>query len=384
MCQAWRVRVATFNLLHGVPLRDRLDAQKGGASGGHPRRRSRRGAPAPAEVEGSGEPTGIGGHGGTGTGVLVGTDDSAAEALVESIDEQSDVADIKVGGADPTERLVWSPAVSDPSDLLRAIDELLRAGPIDLIALQEVDVRQPRTGLANQAALVAEAVGAASWRFVPAVLGVPGIASEGASWTPATELHDEPPRDAATALAGPDGRIGTDDDPRYGIALISRYPVREWRVRRFPPAPVSLPLLAPVAGGRPRAVRVPDEPRCAVAAVVEAPNADITVATAHLSFVPGYNTRQLREVRAFLAGMPRPMILMGDFNTPGGIPGLVTGLDQIARVPTYPVGRPRVQFDHILADGWTQDALAYARASARAVPLPVSDHCAVVAEFPEP
>ncbi len=119
----------------------------------------------------------------------------------------------------------------------------------------------------------------------------------------------------------------------------------------------ALPLLAPTSDGRPRAVRVPDEPRVAVAAVVEEPNADLTIATAHLSFVPGYNTRQLLELRAFLAGMPRPMVLLGDFNTPGGVPGLVTGWDQVARVPTYPVLRPRIQFDHIMADGWTAEAL---------------------------
>ena len=153
---------------------------------------------------------------------------------------------------------------------------------------------------------------------------------------------------------------------------------------RFPPAPVSMPLLAPSEGGRPRAIRVPDEPRSAVAGIVELPHADVTVATAHLSFVPGVNTKQINELRAFVAGMPRPMILMGDFNTPGGIPGLVTGWEQVARVPTYPVMRPRIQFDHIMADGWTAPALTQARLSARAVPLPVSDHCALVAEFPNP
>ena len=126
---------------------------------------------------------------------------------------------------------------------------------------------------------------------------------------------------------------------------------------------------------------MPDEPRVAIAAVVEEPNADLTIATAHLSFVPGYNTRQLLELRAFLAGLPRPMVVLGDFNTPGGVPGLVTGWDHVARVPTYPVRRPRIQFDHIMADGWTEEALGEARQTARAVPLPVSDHCALVAEF---
>src|SRR5207344_1149734 len=137
--------------------------------------------------------------------------------------------------------------------------------------------------------------------------------------------------------------------------------------------------LAP-SEGRPRPVRVPDEPRAAAAAIIELPYADVTVATAHLSFVPGVNTKQLNGLRAFVAGMPRPMILMGDFNTPGGIPGLVTGWDQVARVPTYPVLRPRIQFDHVMADGWTAEALDAARASARALPLPVSDHRALVVD----
>ena len=95
----------------------------------------------------------------------------------------------------------------------------------------------------------------------------------------------------------------------------------------------------------------------------------MTIATAHLSFVPGVNTKQLNGLRAFVAGMPRPMILLGDFNTPGGIPGLVTGWDQVARVPTYPVMKPRVQFDHIMADGWT------AMLSSRRVPPPGPSRC---------
>lgn len=331
------MRVVTFNLLHGVPLRDRIS----GAAGG--------------EVPDSGP----------------GPADDAALAEAEAAGS----------GVAPTERHVWSPEVTGPQALVQAIDELLETGPIDVIALQEVDRFQRRTGGIDQARIVAEAIGATHWRFVPSVRGTPGIASEGAAWVPATEADDLPEDQSEPQEAPADApRTG----PRYGIALISRLPVRQWRVRRFPPAPVSLPLLAPTADGRPRAVRVPDEPRSAVSAIVETPHADVTVATAHLTFVPGYNARQLNELRAFLAGQPRPMVLMGDFNTPGGIPGLVTGWHHVGRVPTYPVARPRIQFDHILADGWTTDALAHARASAQAIPLPVSDHCALVADFPNP
>lgn len=333
------MRVVTFNLLHGVPLRDRAEAHARATKAG------RAGKAAKA----------------------------ASADHAESARTASDAAH---EGVAPTERHLWSPEVSDPADLVRAVQELLESGPIDVIALQEVDRGQLRTGGVDQARLVAETIGATCWRFVPSVRGTPGIASEGAAWVPATDA-DDPPADEC------EPGTPTSSAPRYGIALISRHPVRGWRVTRYPPAPVSMPLLAPT-DGRPKAIRVPDEPRTAVACIVELPHADVTVATAHLSFVPGVNTKQLNSLRAFVAGMPRPMILMGDFNTPGGIPGLVTGWDQVARVPTYPVMRPRVQFDHIMADGWTAEALEHARASARAVPLPVSDHCALLADFPEP
>ena len=339
MWKACAVRVVTFNLLHGMPLRDQ----------GH------RAPPA------------------------VSADQLAAET--DPLDASGELAESS--GVPPTDRHVWSPQVTDPAQLVAAIEELQADGPIDVIALQEVDRHQARTGDVDQARIVAELIGAKHWRFVPSVRGTPGIASEGAAWVPATAADDLPADESDPLGAAAEKRVAAAG-PRYGIALISRYPVRDWRVRRFPPAPVSLPLMAPTTSGRPRTVLVPDEPRSAVSAIVELPYADVTVATAHLTFVPGFNARQLAELRAFVAGQPRPMILLGDFNTPGRIPALVTGWQQVARRPTYPVTRPRVQFDHIMADGWTAEALASARASVRAIPLPVSDHCALLADFPEP
>lgn len=346
------MRVATFNLLHGVPLRDRFGPVVSPAEEDQPADGP------PADRSPAGRATARG-----------------ATAAADVAPDAPTVAP-QAAGLDPTQRHRWMPDVDGVVDLLRAADELQQDGPLDILALQEVDRHQPRSARADQAGALAEHIGARWWRFVPSVRGTPGIAAEGASWVPATEADDRPEGDG-------DQDAVTDEGPRYGVALLSRWPVRAWRVRRFPPAPVSLPLMAPTAG-RPRAVRVPDEPRSAVAAVVEGPHCDITIATAHLTFVPGYNTRQLADLRAFLAGMPRPLILLGDFNLPGGIPNLVTGWQQVARVPTYPVAKPRVQFDHILADGWSPEKLAEARSTARAVPLPVSDHCALLAEFPEP
>lgn len=217
----------------------------------------------------------------------------------------------------------------------------------DVVGLQEVDRGQPRSGGTDQAALVAEALGAGWHRFVPAVDGTPG-----ADWSPS----------------------GTDDGaettgPAYGVGLVSRLPVLAWRVRRFGPAPVGMPLYVPGSRGL---THVADEPRVAVAAVVEGPVGPMTVVTAHLSFVPGWNAHQLRAIIRWSRSLPGPRVLMGDFNLPGPLPRLLTGWAQLARVPTYPSWRPRVQFDHVLAD----EPLAVT--SVRSAQLAVSDHRALV------
>lgn len=328
------MRVATFNMLHGIALRDARKDEQPDAAAGHSSDGTRRTT----------------------------TDRSPNRPAASR--------------ARAAQERVWSPDASDPSPLYRAAAELADLGPLDVVALQEVDRYQDRSGHLDQTAVIAEAIGAKYWRFAASVHGTPGVASEGATWVPAGPEDDLPDDSSETGPA-------PDEGPRYGVALLSRWPVREWRVKRFAPAPVSLPLLAP-STGKPRPVRVPDEPRTAIAGILELPHADVTVAAVHLTFVPGYNTKQLQLLKAFLAGMPRPMVLLGDFNLPGTLPALLTGWHQVARTPTYPVTRPRVQFDHVMADGWTAQSLAAATASTRSVALPISDHAALIADFPYP
>jgi endonuclease/exonuclease/phosphatase family metal-dependent hydrolase len=218
----------------------------------------------------------------------------------------------------------------------------------DVLALQEVDRGQPRSGKTDQAAVVADELGATWSRFAPALAGTPG------KWTPADPGDD-------SAGSG------------YGVALISRWRVLHWDVRGFPAAPVSLPLRDV---GRRGLIRVADQPRVALAAVVVGPDGPFTVAATHLSFVPGWNVRQLRAVTRWLATFPPPRVLAGDLNLPGRVPGSVTGWVDLARAPTYPSWRPRVQLDHILASGIGSDAVR----AATAMRLPVSDHCGLVVD----
>ncbi len=234
------------------------------------------------------------------------------------------------------------------SELRAAVAEL----DADIVGLQEVDRGQARSGLVDQAAVVASELGAADWRFVPAVDGTPGE-----SWTTST---------------ADDG--AKSEGPAYGVALVSRLPVRSWAVRRFNAAPVSMPLM--VAGSK-GLTPVDDEPRVGVAAVIDAPSGVFTVVNAHLSFVPGWNAAQLRALTRWMEPMPGPRLILGDLNLPGVLPRVATGWTQLARVATYPSYKPRVQLDHVLADRIAPSRVR----DARAVRLAVSDHCALVVDL---
>lgn len=230
-------------------------------------------------------------------------------------------------------------------------EDALRAGAVeldaDIVSLQEVDRHQARSKHLHQTEVVADALSAVWRRFVPAVWGEPGV-----EWQAVLDTD-------------------VDDGERaaYGVGLVSRLPVLDTDVLRFPPAPMSMPLLVPGQG----VIRVSDEPRVAISALVEGPSGPMTVVATHLSFVPGFNVRQLRQLVEWAQHKPAPRLLLGDLNLPGRLPGLVSGWAQLARTPTYPSWKPRVQFDHALADG-ISPAQVRTTTSRR---LPVSDHNAL-------
>jgi endonuclease/exonuclease/phosphatase family metal-dependent hydrolase len=221
----------------------------------------------------------------------------------------------------------------------------------DLIGLQELDRAQPRSGGHDLAAEVARALGA-EHRFAAALIGNPA-----GPWRAAVDGDDSRP-----------------DLPAYGVGLVSRLPVRRWGVHRLPALPIH--SLVPVPGNGLRLAWLRDEPRVLLAAVVDTPAGPMTVATTHLSFVPGWNGAQLRRVTRALRRLPAPRVLLGDLNIPGRLPGWLTGWRMLARVPTYPADDPRVQLDHVLADGRLPPV-----AAVRAWVAPLSDHRAVLVEL---
>jgi endonuclease/exonuclease/phosphatase family metal-dependent hydrolase len=249
-----------------------------------------------------------------------------------------------------TFNLLHGVSLADGSVERAVLHQAASALDADVVGLQEVDRGQARSGGVDQAAVVAAALSAQAWRYVPVLLGTP---DGNRSWSAATV---------------DDGALV--DGPSYGIGLVSRLPVREWAVLRFPAAPVRVPLLVPGAN---RLIRVADEPRSAVAAVVDTSSGPLTVVTTHLSFVPGWNAAQLRRLTRWARRFPAPRVVLGDLNLPGALPARISGWTQLARVVTYPTPRPRVQFDHVLGDGLTSDAVS----RVAAMPLAVSDHCAL-------
>jgi endonuclease/exonuclease/phosphatase family metal-dependent hydrolase len=244
-------------------------------------------------------------------------------------------------------------AVQPAEDALAAAVRELDA---DVLGLQEVDRGQPRSQSLDQTKVVAEALGAPHWRFVPTLYGTPG-----GKWSDAT--------------VDSDGEA--DGTPAYGIALVSRLPVSEWRLLRMPTARIPLPLIVPADNERgARIVPVVDEPRAALAAVIDGPDGHFTVITTHLSFVPGVNARQLRRIVRWADDLPSPTFLVGDLNLPGRLAWRIAGWKPLALQPTYPTPAPRVQFDHVLVDELSADSLIATRTHA----LGVSDHRALSAD----
>lgn len=229
------------------------------------------------------------------------------------------------------------------------LQECVRQLNPDVLALQEVDVDQPRSGRVDLTAAAAEAMGAVEHRFVAAISGTPG-----ATWIAATGR--EQPGSAA-----------------YGIALLSRFPAVSWQVVRMPRIPLRFPMYLP---GPNKVIVVDEEPRAAVIARLQTPLGLMTVANTHLSFVPGWNRRQLRRLARDLRGLPGPRLLVGDLNMTPAAVHRCSGMRPLASAVTFPAPSPSRQLDHILTDA---DDLRASAANADL--MPISDHRPLVVDL---
>ncbi len=226
----------------------------------------------------------------------------------------------------------------------------------DVLCLQEVDRGQARSGMVDQTAVVAEAMGAVAWRFVPALVGEPG-----AEWRPATD------DDMAEGEAG------------YGVSIVSRLPVRAWHVVRLAPAKLRSPVYVPGGG----LILLDDEPRVGLAAEVElpGPGGRLLVANTHLSFVPGWNLAQLRRLTQALAALADGhldgrCVLLGDLNVPNLFVRPPAGWRSLVKAATFPAPKPSMQIDHVLGRGTLPPVV-----DSGAHLLPLSDHLAVTVDL---
>lgn len=241
----------------------------------------------------------------------------------------------------------------------------------DIICLQEVDKGQRRSGYLPEAEFLANAIGMPYWRMTAAFAG---------------SLSGLRRRPVHTNITRENG---------YGIAMLSRWPVKSWHVKRlgrarwklqwgsgfwlgfsrgFLAGIKSLPLTVP-------GVRlVPGEMRMLQVARILTPFGTLAVGNTHLDTHRGTAQSQLRRSWRSVFELSRSTcVLTGDFNL--GIADATAALglldDTMApswhgAAPSFPATAPRSALDQLLAFGWEPAA------APRALRLPVSDHLAVV------
>ena len=253
---------------------------------------------------------------------------------------------------------------SDSQALTRAIQSL----DSDLFALQEVDHFLPRSQSRPQMRDIAESIGARDWAMGPSVIGTPGE-----SWR---KKHEHEPEIISSASSHSELMHEC-----YGIGIVSKISVMSWHRLNLGNSPLGLPLIVPgdeSGKGRPRFIYVKDEPRLALAAVLEN---GLTVVNTHLSFVPGFNLSQLRRVKRWALSIAESTgtraVVVGDLNLPKNLPIVASQWQSLVTQNTYPSWGGKIQFDYILSPD-----LAFGEYSVRNfAPTGVSDHLPIGVEI---
>lgn len=230
-------------------------------------------------------------------------------------------------------------------DLQAAADVIAHLGP-DVVALQEVDRHQARSGHVDQTAHLADLLGMHGV-FCAALHGSPDN-----SWTPATSN--------SLGTASTRGRTG----PAYGVGLLSRLPVSQ--IRRM-----ALPGGGAGSRGSNASLRNPGwdrEPRVALSARVATPAA-LEVVVTHLSYMPWRGVRQLRAALAGATGASA--VLVGDLNLPAVAVRAAAGWRHAGGEPTFPAWRPRLQMHHVLVRGGVVVARAAVHSASTSDHLPL-------------
>ena len=202
----------------------------------------------------------------------------------------------------------------------------------NFIALQEVDYFQSRSELTNQTKLVAQSMQLKYWAYLPTLIGTPGE-----KWRSVKDLKNSIITQSS---------LEKNPKASYGIALATNWPIKKLYVKKLGRSIVGMPLLIPKDNGKGvRFIYVKDEPRVALIAELEN---GYTIATTHLSFVPGVNVFQLNKLSSYLRKLPGLALLTGDLNLPANLPSTLSGFKSLISQATYPSWKPKIQFDYIM------------------------------------
>ena len=203
----------------------------------------------------------------------------------------------------------------------------------DVLAIQEVDHRLTRSNNSAQTSDIALAMNASDWEFAPGIIGSP----EGKWRSAGKKIITNQESDAET------------DSGSYGIGIVSKIRVLKWHRLDLGRSLVGAPLLIPNTDtGKAKVIYIKDEPRLALAAQLDN---GWTLINTHLSFVPGMNLFQLRKLKTWADTFGKKVLLLGDFNLPGGIPAIGSNWQSLILQSTYPSWSPKIQFDYILSKG---------------------------------
>jgi len=225
------------------------------------------------------------------------------------------------------------PPVINPVDQAATAVQSLAS---DVLALQEVDFNLERSASRNQSNDVAKSIDAPHWGFAPAISGTPGV-----KWRKL--------RAQEKVIITAENVNEFNQSGNYGISIVSKIPVKSWLRLELGRSIVGMPLAVANAKGKLSFLYVKDEPRVAIAAVLEN---GWTVINTHLSFIPFVNIYQLFKLSRWAKAIEREystkVILLGDFNLPGGIPSKLTLWKRATQSLSYPSWSPKISFDYIL------------------------------------
>ena len=236
-------------------------------------------------------------------------------------------------------------------EVLAALADQIRDIDPDVIALQEVDLGQRRSGRLDQTAVLADLLGWDGHRFAATYAG------------PVVGLRRRPRRSALTGRAddvlGPLRALFGAGPAGFGNALLTRLPVRAWRVARLGRGPA---VLTRRGGGRaldPRSYALSTSTmRNMIAAQIDPVDGagGLAVASTHLATRTGTAAAQLAAAWAALAALPGPHALAGDLNLHAELLAPLGIARDLGEGPTYPSGAPARRIDHILTDPWPTGA----------------------------